>query len=137
MPGSTPFVDNDLLSSLGETLLVFEHLFDTRIRGVSRVAGRWDSQGEAVGLARRGRGIGGEVGLAGRRDRKPVILLAFSRFWKPIAQISTFVETKPLVAVALDAPPPFGYRERGETPKRFTKTYSMNDAGRGANRSTS
>ena len=31
-----PFVDNDLLSSLGETLLVFEHLFDTGYRGVSR-----------------------------------------------------------------------------------------------------
>lgn len=108
MPGSTPSVDNDLLSSLGETLLVFEHLFDTGDRGVSRVG--------------RGGGIGGVVGLAGWRDRKPVILLAFSRFWKPIAQISTFVETKPRVAVALDAAPPFGYRERGETPKRFPKT---------------
>jgi len=40
VPGSTPFVDNDLLSSLGETLLVFEHLFDTRIRGVSRMVAR-------------------------------------------------------------------------------------------------
>ena len=40
MPGSMPFVDNDLLSSLGETLLVFEHVFDTRYRGVSRVVGR-------------------------------------------------------------------------------------------------
>lgn len=37
MPGSAPSVDNKLLSSLGETLLVFEHLFDTRIHGVSRV----------------------------------------------------------------------------------------------------
>ena len=37
MPGSAPSVDNDLLSSLGETLLVFEHLFDTRYLGVSRV----------------------------------------------------------------------------------------------------
>ncbi len=36
MPGSAPSVDNDLLSSLGETLLVFEHLFDTRYLGVSR-----------------------------------------------------------------------------------------------------
>ena len=49
MLGSTPFVDNDLLSSLGETLLVFEHLFDTRYRGVSRgisgvvgFVGQWD-----------------------------------------------------------------------------------------------
>ena len=102
MPGSKPSVDNDLLSSLGETLLVFEHLFDTRNRGVSRV--------------------GGVVGLAEWWDRKPVILLPYSRFWKPIAQTSTFVETKPTVAVALDAPPLFGYRERGETPKRFPKT---------------
>lgn len=39
MPGSAPSVDNDLLSSLGETLLVFEHLFDTGCRGVSRVLG--------------------------------------------------------------------------------------------------
>jgi len=37
VPGSAPSVDNDLLSSLGETLLVFEHLFDTRVCGVSRV----------------------------------------------------------------------------------------------------
>jgi hypothetical protein len=37
VPGSVPFVDNDLLSSLGETLLVFEHLFDTGRVGVSRV----------------------------------------------------------------------------------------------------
>lgn len=49
MPGSVPFVDNDLLSSLVETLLGFEHLFDTRIRGVSRgisgvvgFVGQWD-----------------------------------------------------------------------------------------------
>lgn len=39
MPGSAPSVDNDLLSSLGETLLVFEHLFDTGRVGVSRVDG--------------------------------------------------------------------------------------------------
>jgi len=37
VPGSAPSVDNKLLSSLGETLLVFEHLFDTRVCGVSRV----------------------------------------------------------------------------------------------------
>ena len=62
MPGSVPFVDNDLLSSLVETLLGFEHLFDTRISGVSRVAGRWNSPGDALGLA-------------GWRDRKPAFLL--------------------------------------------------------------
>jgi len=65
VPGSTLFVDNDLFSSLGETLLVFEHLFDTGYRGVSRVVGRvkqWGWQG-------------GVVGSAGRRDRKPAILL--------------------------------------------------------------
>jgi hypothetical protein len=59
VPGSTPFVDNDLLSSLGETLLVFEHLFDTEYRGVSRVVGRvkqWGWRG------------GGVAGLAGWRD---------------------------------------------------------------------
>jgi hypothetical protein len=64
VPGSTPFVDNDLLSSLGETLLVFEHLFDTGYCGVSLVVMRGTGwQGSAVGLA-------------GRRDRKPAILLA-------------------------------------------------------------
>jgi hypothetical protein len=47
-------VDNNLLSSLGETLLVFEHLFDTRIRGVSRVVVVGDSgwQGGAMGFVR-------------------------------------------------------------------------------------
>ena len=67
MPGSVPSVDNDLLSSLGETLLVFEHLFDTGYRGGSRVVGRvkqWGWQGEVVGLAV-------------QRDRKPATLLAF------------------------------------------------------------
>ena len=113
MPGSMPFVDNDLLSSLGETLLVFEHLFDTRYRGVSRVGGvagltgRWDWRGGGIGV---------------RRDRKPAILLPLSRFWKPIAHTSTFLETKSHVAGLLDESPPFGYRERGESPKRFPKT---------------
>ena len=40
MPGSAPSVDNKLLSSLVETLLVFEHLFDTECFGVSRTRGR-------------------------------------------------------------------------------------------------
>ena len=98
MSGSTPFVDNDLLSSLVETLLVFEHLFDTGYRGVSRGASD------------------------GWRDRKPATLLAFSRFWKPIAQTPTFVETKGHLATLLDAPPLFGCRERRESSKRFPKT---------------
>jgi hypothetical protein len=48
VPGSAPSVDNDLLSSLGETLLVFEHLFDTRYLGVSRAGvcrWRWSRAG--------------------------------------------------------------------------------------------
>jgi len=58
--GSIPFVDNDLLSSLVETLLGFEHLFDTGYRGVSRVAvGGSGWQGGAVGLAGRCIGISG------------------------------------------------------------------------------
>jgi hypothetical protein len=69
----------------------------------------WDWQGDALGLA-------------GRRDRKPAFLLAFSRFWKPIAQTSTFVETKSHFAELRSTPPPFGCRERGESPKRFPKT---------------
>ena len=112
MPGSTPSVDNDLLSSLGETLLVFEHLFDTGYRGVSRVVGRVKQWGWWSGA----------VGLAVRRDRKPAILLPLSRFWKPIAHTSTFLETKSHVAGLLDESPPFGFRARGESPKRFPKT---------------
>lgn len=38
MPGAVLSVENVLLSSLGETLLAFEHLFDTGFRGVSRAA---------------------------------------------------------------------------------------------------
>ncbi len=112
MAGSTPSVDNDLLSSLVETLLVFEHLFDTRYRGVSRVVGRVKQWGWWSGA----------VGLAVRRDRKSAILLPLSRFWKPIAQASTFLETKSHVAALLEAPPPLGYPERGDPPKRFPKT---------------
>jgi len=83
VPVSAPSVDNDLLSSLGETLLAFEHLFDTRNRGVSR-----------------------------SRVRKRAILLALSRFWKPIAPISAFLATIKRESANLAEGPRFGYSKR-------------------------
>ena len=52
MPTTAPSVENDLCSSSVETLLVFEHLFDTCICGVSRcVAGRIGGVGVPVAKA--------------------------------------------------------------------------------------
>ena len=82
MPVSAPSVDNDLLSSLGETLLAFEHLFDTSNRGVSPVASRvrcdgWRCRVEVAGAGWRCRVPGGGAGCrvevpgAGWRWRVP------------------------------------------------------------------
>lgn len=127
MPVSAPSVDNDLLSSLGETLLAFEHLFDTRNRGVSPAIS-WahhDPHRESGARGHPSRGGGGcrvEVAGAEARDRKPAILLAFSRFWKPNAQTSTFLETVYGISANLAVRPLFGYSKRQESQKQFPKT---------------
>ena len=92
MPGSAPSVDNDLLSSLGETLLVFEHLFDTGRVGVSRVGMcRW--WGCAVGGVDRVRAAG--EGCDGRPavPARPSPPLFSTCFFTPISRHHLFLHT--------------------------------------------